>query len=522
MQQCSRSAEGHVEDRSASTHPLKCPPIHPSAASVQADCQAVDGWPALAPALPADVADPAAAASPLGPAFARLHREQTHQWQAADARRQQLEALRAEVAAARAAAASANGSGSSSAPDSTQHQELAAQQAGLRAELECLERAQRAAGKAAAASSQRAAEVQAARDSVAALEAREQALDAAVRALCCADSQVMRQWRQDVWRAQEAVEMGVLAQRQPLAALGQRLAEAQRQELAAFRRAAAQQPAGSVVGGSASARSSVLAAAQLLDPLAGLKTETAAEGVMAAAAAELRELQPAAVQWAGLAEAAAGRLAALQSVAAELQGKVGALRDEGGSSALAQLREAAAAAEEGSAAVGRARQALSEWWTSPAITATPWVKRELLGRCCQGGCGGGMRRASPALSRRCWLVAHRQRAAPPPHPTACRRRGAQRGGVAAPAGRPAARGAAAPPGAGRQQPAPGARGGQLSSPSCCCVYQPDAVILQAGELRERERLSVPCAAAPHWRRTRERRVLSGRTPVIPRFYWYNW
>lgn len=296
------------------------------------------------------------------------------------------------MAAARAVLnTDANSNSPSAAAEAAVRIQLVAQQAGLRAELDCLDRMQQAAEAAAAAAARRAAAVQAARDGVAALEAQEEALDGAVCALCCADSLVMRQWRQGTWQAQEVVEAGVLAQRQPLASLGRRLAEVQRQEMAAFRRqadnanatrpvAATEQPAASAGSGGASSRGQTLAAAQLLDPLAGLKTEAAAAAVVAAASTELQELQPVTQQWSELAAASGDRLAALRATAAELEGAMGALRAEGGAAPLAQLREAAAAAEEGSAAVVCARQALSEWWTTPAVTATPWVKREFESR----------------------------------------------------------------------------------------------------------------------------------------------
>ena len=378
------------------------------AACIEDDCRVVNAWPALAPTPAACTDDPAAAASQLGPAFVKLHREQKERWEAAEVRRQQLEALRAEVAAARAALSPVDSPHDPAAADAAARTLLAAQQAGLRAELECLSRAQQASEAAAAAAAQRAEAVRAAQAQAAALEAREAVLDDAVRALCSADGQVMRQWRQGTWRAQEAVETGVLARREPLAALAERLAQAQGQELAAFREhaghaaakrlaaggehpAAAPAAPASAADGSP-AGSQATAAAQLLDPLAGLKTEAAAQAAVAAAQAELQELRPAGQQWAELATAAASRLAALQATAAELEGQVAALQQAGSAETHKQLQAAASAAEEGAAVIAHARQALTEWWTSPAVTATPWVKREqgLLGRAAGGGNAGGM------------------------------------------------------------------------------------------------------------------------------------
>lgn len=344
------------------------------AAACTGDRAAVDAWPPLAMAPPA-ASDAAAAASPLGPAFARLQLEQKERWQAAAARRSQLEALRAEAAAARQAAAEDGGEAGARAL-------LAAQQAGLRAELACLERAAQEAEAAASAAAQRAAQAEEQRGRAAALQAEEAAVDEAVQALCCADGRVMRQWRQGTWRAQEAVETGVLAQRQPLLQLSRQLLEAQQRELAAFQAAADgaccggdAQPAAACGGGA------VAAAAQLLDPLAALKTEKHASAVVAAAQAELAELQPAEERWLAADAAAASKLAALQEAAAELEQQAVALQGEasgaeGGPTALQQLQEAAAAAEEGAALVAAARQALTEWSTSPAITAAPWVQRK--------------------------------------------------------------------------------------------------------------------------------------------------
>lgn len=227
---------------------------------------------------------------------------------------------------------------------------------------------------------------------VAVLEQQEAVLDGTLRALCCADGQVMRQWRQGTWRAQEALEAGVLAQWQPLAQLGQQLLEAQQQELAAFRRQAAgcsAAGAGGCPAGSAAAATDavVQAAAQRLDPLAHLKTVEHAAAEVTAAAGELQSLQPVEQQWAELAVASSTQLAQLQATAQELQQRVAALQAEGGSAALQQLAEAAAAAEEGTALVAAARQAMTEHWTWPALTATPWVQRE-----CWAAVQAGVRR----------------------------------------------------------------------------------------------------------------------------------
>jgi hypothetical protein len=218
-------------------------------------------------------------------------------------------------------------------------------------------------------------------------------VDSTVRALCAADRRLMREWRQGCWAAERAVEAGLLAQRQSLAQLGQQLLDAQRREMAGFRGlvASAAAPAAANSGpaanqlGSGDARAATAAAAQLLDPLAHLKTEGHATALLAAAADELQQLQPVAQQWAELAGATSSELAGLRQTAAELGREVQALvggegeEAEGAASgAMQQLREAASAAEEGMALLGPTRQALTEWWTSPAVTAAPWVKRECL------------------------------------------------------------------------------------------------------------------------------------------------
>lgn len=369
--------------------PLPSPPFIAAAPAeaLQADLAAVDGWPgAQRPST-----DGTPPASPLGPAFSKLQGQQLEQWQAQAARQQQLDQLRAQVAAAQAALASqvpADGSGeAAAAADRTR---LAAQQAGLRAELACLEAAKGRLQEAAAVAAQRVRQVEGGRSHVAALEEQEGRVDSTVRALCAADSRLMREWRQGCWAAEQAVEAGVLAQRQPLAQLGQQLLDAQRRELAGFRgpaaagSAASRGPAASQPT-SGGARAATEAAAQLLDPLAHLKTEGHAAALLAAATVELQLLQPVARQWAELACATSSELAGLQQTAAELQRQVQALvggegedTEGAASGAMRQLREAAAAAEEGMALLGPTRQALTEWWTSPAVTAAPWVKRECL------------------------------------------------------------------------------------------------------------------------------------------------
>lgn len=347
--------------------------LMPPADSVLQDLAVVKTWPA--------VQQPGAATgqpSSLGAAFWRLRREQLERWEVAAQRAAQLEALRAEVAAAREALAPAADPGSDSA---AAHTQLAARQAGLRAELQSLDRARQAAEQRGAAAAEEARAVRAEAAAVAELEGQEARLDAAVRALCAADGAAMRAWRQGTWKAQEQVE-AVAAQRQVLAQLAQQLLDAQRAELAAFRAAASE--AGSKAPGEAppAASSATREAAQLLEPLAHLKSDEHAATVVAAAADELRQLQSSLQQWEALANASAGRLAGLQSTACELAGRVAALQQDGGAdAAMAQLREAAAAAEEAGALVVRTRQALSEWWTSPAVTAAPWVKRE----CVVGG-----------------------------------------------------------------------------------------------------------------------------------------
>lgn len=347
---------------------------------MERDIRAVNEWPSLAALAAAD-----ATAAPLGCAFAQLQLEQKEGWVAAAARRQRLELLRAEVAEAQQALTASAG-GSPAGAEAAARAYLAAQQAGLRAELASLDQAAQATQEQAAAAAARAQQVGERQAQVAALEQQEAALDAAARYLCCADSRVMRQWRQGTWRAQEVLEAGVLAQRQPLAQLSQQLLEAQQQELAAFRRQTGSSGAAAAAAGKeaaaapeAAAAAAAQAAARLLDPLAHLKTAEHAAEVAAAAASELEGLQPVQQQWAELAAASGAQLAQLQATAAELQQRVDALQAEGGSAALQQLREAAAAAEEGTALVGAVRQAMSEHWTWPALTATPWVTREFVG-----------------------------------------------------------------------------------------------------------------------------------------------
>ncbi len=354
---------------------------------MEQDVHAVNSWPSLPALAPAPTAEAA-----LGPAFAQLQLEQKEGWAAADARRQRLQQLRAEVADAQQALA-ASADGEEGGREAAARACLAAQQAGLRAELAYLDQASRSAEEQAGAAAAQVQQVEERRAQVAALEQREAALDGTMRALCCADGQVMRQWRQGTWRAQEALEAGVLGQRQLLVQLGQQLLEAQQQELDAFRR----QSAGGGAGGAgdctppcnkqcavaASAATSTAqpaaatqAAAQLLDPLAHLKTAEHAAAVVAAAAEELQGLQPVRKQWAELPGAAGADLAQLQATAEELQQRCDALQAEGGSAALQQLAEAAAAAEEGTALVSAVRQAMTEHWAWPALTATPWVQRE--------------------------------------------------------------------------------------------------------------------------------------------------
>ena len=367
------------------------PPIAAAAAAapaeaIQSDLAAVDGWPGAAQPS----ADGTPAASPLGPAFSTLQGQQLERWERQAARQQQLEQLRSQVAAAQAALASqqASSGASGEAAAAAEHTRLAAQQAGLRAELASLEAAKGRLQEAAAVAAQRVRQVEGARGHVSALEEQEGHVDSTMRALCAADSRLMRQWRQGCWAAEPAVEAGVLAQRQPLAQVGQQLLDAQRRELAGFRGLAA---AGSAANSGASAsqptgsgaRAATAAAAQLLDPLAHLKTEAHAATLLAAATDELQLLQPVARQWAELARTTRSELAGLQQTAAELQREVQALlggEGEGAEGAapgaMQQLREAAAAAEEGMALLGPTRQALTEWWTSPAVTAALWVKRE--------------------------------------------------------------------------------------------------------------------------------------------------
>ncbi|PRW60151.1 hypothetical protein C2E21_1578 [Chlorella sorokiniana] len=350
-------------------------------ADTKRDIETVNGWPSLA-----TLASAASAEAALEPAFAQLQLEQKGAWAAADARRQRLLQLRAEVAETRQALAVSTG-GETGGGEAAVRACLAAQQAGLRAELACLDRAAAAAEEQASAAAARVQQVEGRQAQVAALEQREAALDGTLRALCCADGQVMRQWRQGTWRAQEALEAGVLGQRQPLAQLAQRLLEAQQQELAAFRQQAASGEAAGAsscaaaqpskeLGAAAQRDAAVLAAAQLLDPLAHTKTAEHAAAVVAAASEELQGLQPVQQQWAELAAVSSRELAQLQGTAEELQQRVAALQAEGGSAALQQLAEAAAAAEEGTALVGAVRQAMTEHWTWPALTATPWVQRE--------------------------------------------------------------------------------------------------------------------------------------------------
>lgn len=333
------------------------------------DLAAVNTWQAVQP--PA-----AGAARPTSPALGRLQREQRERWEAAAQRAAQLEALRAQVAAARETLATQADPSFASA---LAHTQLVAEQAGLRAELQSLERAQQALEQDGGAAAKEAEAVRADAAGVAALEQQEAHVDAAVRALCAADSAAMRAWRQGTWQAEERVQAGVTAQCQPLVHLAQHLLAAQRGELAAF--LAAGSEAGSKAAGEepVQAPTAVREAAHVLDPLARWRSDEHAAAEVVAAADEVRQLQPLLQRWEATATASGGELVALQSAAGELAGRVEALQQDGSAdAAMAQLREAATSAQEAGKLVAGARQALSEWWTSPSVTATPWVKREWL------------------------------------------------------------------------------------------------------------------------------------------------
>jgi hypothetical protein len=304
--------------------------------------------------------------------------EQKHRWQEAAERQQRLDSLHAEVASARQAL-----EGGSSDPAAACRTRMAARQAGLRAEVASLDRARRQAEEAAAGAANQAQQVREQRDALAAAQQQASALDVAIHGMCVADGQIIRQWRQGEAHAEEHVQACILAKRQPLAQLSQQLPQAQRAELAAFCEAGLQKGHRGDTSTSSGQRAlqPPAAAALKLDPHCVLKTSDHVAATVASAAAELEQLLPSAKRWAELVAASSSQQQELQQTAAALQQQVQRLQQEGGSQAAAELRQAVAAMEEGRALAGRVRQALSEWWTMPAVAATPWLKRERCRRC---------------------------------------------------------------------------------------------------------------------------------------------
>ncbi|KAI3435906.1 hypothetical protein D9Q98_001964 [Chlorella vulgaris] len=354
--------------------------------SIQADLQAVNSWPAAAAA---EHSACTRTNSPLSTALGKMQLEQIATWEAVMQRQQQLQRLRAQVAAARQPLTPAPGD--DEAVDEAAHRRLAAAKvAGLNAELGSLERALRQALEA-AQSAQQGQRVTALQGQLAEQLQLEQAVDAAVRAMCEANARVLQQWRQGSRQAAGQLKAQVSLQSQSLLLASQRLLAAQREELAAFRQQtplgapgpAQQLPQPATDKGTAAVSKNELenamvgadtvAAASLLDPLARFKSAAHAASLLQQAGTELQQLLPLQEQWAELRRSSDAQLADLQQTAAQLQQEVQQLGVDGGVAALHQ--EAAAVAGQGVELVGRVRQALSEWWTTPAVTATPWLKR---------------------------------------------------------------------------------------------------------------------------------------------------
>ena len=281
--------------------------------------------------------------------------------------------------------------------------ELRAQLAGLEAGVAAAQRAEEELVGQQQGAERQAQQVREQQAAAAQLAGQERQLDALIAALCTADAALVQQWRGSAWQAQEAIEGGILPAQGELRATGTALLAAMQQELASFREGGQhpQQQEGHAPQPPAPQRgSSVVAAVERLDPLARLKTAAHAESVLAAAAAELQELQPVERQWAEAAEAAQQELLQLQERAGAAERRVAELEGHALSAGMQQLEEAAAAAAEGEGLVAPLRTALEEWWTSPALHAVPWVKRAWgrWGRAALavgGGTGGHLGRTPP-------------------------------------------------------------------------------------------------------------------------------
>ena len=256
---------------------------------------------------------------------------------------------------------------------------LHADPAGLRAAVAAAEEAEHAAQEQAARSAQRVEQTHAQLREAEVLHAREASLDSHISALCAADAQLAREWREGSWAVSEFVGGTLLAA--PVEQLGHELLAAQREELELELRPAA---AASCSDGGLEAPPPS-AAVLRLDPLAALKTPEHAAEVLARASAELEQLQPVAREWGASAERAAARMQELQQGAE--QAEAAAAGEEAEVAALVRQLEATAAdAEQGAELVDAVRTALGEWWSCPALHATPWIKRERGG---EGGGGGG-------------------------------------------------------------------------------------------------------------------------------------
>ena len=106
---------------------------------------------------------------------------------------------------------------------------LHADPAGLRAAVAAAEEAEHAAQEQAARSAQRVEQTHAQLREAEVLHAREASLDSHISALCAADAQLAREWREGSWAVSEFVGGTLLAA--PVEQLGHELLAAQREEL---------------------------------------------------------------------------------------------------------------------------------------------------------------------------------------------------------------------------------------------------------------------------------------------------
>lgn len=301
-------------------------------------------------------------------AIGRLQTLHIGHYQGGRAAAQQERELRAKVEAAHEAARAAPAG-------EARLRTLAAQQAGLQAALAEAERQRARLAEHYSDAAERGARARRQLQALAAAEEEEAALDARVVALCRADLALQRGWRQGAWEARAFVEDRLLRRVPELQVLGRQLEAALGEELQAFAELAwptTSGESGCRRGNGAAAIKSAIP----LDALAPAKTEAHARELLAAAEAELERLRPLREQWAGLLEAAKGSATQLQGAAADLEARLAVLQEEAAGSSAAALAAAEAAAAEGRASVAEVREALREWWASPAVHVVPWVKHE--------------------------------------------------------------------------------------------------------------------------------------------------